>query len=85
MLNQFPNMTNEEFLRKLQNVLIEMSEIWHEPQWEEVSEQLLAENYGYVTLDIAQISFARAESMLNPSEAMETIVQRVERWKNQKV
>lgn len=78
-------MTNEEFICKLQNVLIAMSEIWNAPQWDEVSEKLLAENYGYVDLTNAQIAFAHAESLLNPSDDMITIVERVERWKTERI
>ncbi|WP_414589693.1 hypothetical protein [Scytonema sp. PCC 10023] len=78
-------MSNEEFLYKLQQVLVAMSEIWDEPQWEDLNEKLLEENYGYVGLTDAQISFARAESLLNPSQRMEHIGTRIDRWKQEAV
>jgi hypothetical protein len=75
-------MSDQEFLYKLQQVLVAMSEIWDEQQWEDLNEQLLAQDYGYVDLTNAQISFARAESLLNPSQ-LEHIGTRVERWKRE--
>lgn len=76
-------MNNEEFLYKLQQVLIAMSEIWDEPQWEGLNDKLLEENYGYVGLTDAQMSFAHAESLLNPSERLEYIGTRIDRWKRE--
>ncbi|WP_414589237.1 hypothetical protein [Scytonema sp. PCC 10023] len=49
-------MSNEEFLYKLQQVLIAMSEIWDEPQWEDLNDKLLEENYGYVGLRLEKLS-----------------------------
>jgi hypothetical protein len=76
-------MSEEEFLWKLRQVLIAMSEIWYEPQWYFLNDELIAQQYGYVSLDEAQVSFARAESLLNPSQELEHVGTRIEKWKQQ--
>lgn len=74
-------MTDQEFTRKLQNILIEMSQVWFEPQWEALNEKLLIQQFCYTDLDTAQETFAHAEQLINPTEEPENIVDRVERWK----
>lgn len=76
-------MSEEEFLWKLRQILIAMSEIWYEPRWYVLNDELIAQEYGYVTLDEAQVSFARAESLLNPSQELEHVGTRIEKWKQQ--
>lgn len=77
-------MTDAEFIYKLQSVLIEMSEIWYEPQWESLNEKLWVQQSGYITctdLEMAQDAFLLAEQIMNPTDPQLNIVDRVEQWK----
>ena len=81
---------DQDFVYKLQSVLIAISEIWDTPEYEQLNEVILASNvqqggFGYPTLSSAQEAFTYAEKIASGNEqCFEHVCARIERWKQER-